>query len=228
MFTCRMQTKLQSISFQNAHLNKNDFLKLLISCRSCEHTVKYINTHHSYFHFDDTLLSVQLITCFETFESLVTLTLDYSTFCREVVLSLINTKNESLKFLEVHVRDEEMNKTIKDEYWRTLKEKFPTLKVAFHFSTFPQFASQIFNRNPLIHSDYINCLSRLNFVLSKDIPLTAIHLCFGETPTSKCYKEVLTLITKYYQHSLGNFCVNNAYLLARKMCCFRSHTIRHY
>lgn len=69
----------------------------------------------------------------ETFQSLTSLTLDYSTLCREIILSLLNTMNESLELLEIHVQDSEMSKAISEEYWKMLKKKFPKLNVTLYF-----------------------------------------------------------------------------------------------
>lgn len=108
-------------------------MKLLISCRSCEYSLKHLNAHNAFFHYNEPLLSVQLISCLELFENLVIIILDYSTLCREIISSLLNTKSTALEFLEVHIQDVDIHKTITEEYWKELKMKFPKLKVAIYF-----------------------------------------------------------------------------------------------
>lgn len=70
----------------------------------------------------------------ETFQNLNSLTIDYSTLCIEIIMSLLKMKNNSLELLEIYVQDKEMDKSVTEECWQMLKIKYPKLKVTLYLS----------------------------------------------------------------------------------------------
>lgn len=182
---CRCQIGLKKIVFDNINLHSSNYVKIMTSILGSRQSLTHLDMRTCYY-CQSTFDSVYICSCMEQLPYLQTLKLDYYVLSCELIKSILTSKNTSLEYLEVILKEATWrDNIIDDEQWVLLNSVCPKLKVTL-----------------LIRNVYH--YGELRLYLQEAIPLVSVSLALPRTLSGACnFRKTLNLLVTFYHRTLG-------------------------